>query len=456
MSKNSSLNKQFLSIYWKNFILSICFFLPSILFAGNISELVLPNGLKIVVKPDHRSPVAVFQIWYKVGSAYEHKGITGISHLLEHLMFKAADNILLGEGFNRLNAIGAKGNAYTSREHTFYYHILEKNHLALAFDVEAQRMQYLSPSVSEFDIEKKIIREECDTYMSNDPYLSAYKLLYQKAFKHNGYQFPISGRPEDRDILTLTKTMDWYKNNYTPDNATIVVVGDVSASEVFQLATKYFSSIKKSRQISTYYSKVTDQTNVKEKMVFVMPATTEVGLILVAFKVPSIKTSIPDWEAYALEVFAGWLESRNSYLTKALIRDKQLAHEISVIYSPMTKASSVFIFDVIPAYNVSLKQLEQAIIEGIKNIKNVFIDQKSLQKIKNQMIATEIFERDSMYTQAKIIGQAESVGLHWSEDAKYISRIKAVTVEQVKKVFKKYFFAEKEYVVIQNPHFVEK
>ncbi|MFK5948625.1 MAG: pitrilysin family protein [Methylococcales bacterium] len=442
---------------FKKILLILWLMSPAILLAGNISELILPNGLKIIVKPDQRSPVAVIQVWYKVGSAYEREGNTGISHMLEHLMFKAGNNVILGQSFNQLSAVGAKGNGYTSRDHTFYYHILEKNHLALAFELEAERMQNLSPAINDFSIEKKIIREEFDTRINSDPYLPAYNALYQQAFKNKAYQFPVIGRPKDLDDLSLPKTMNWYKNHYTPDNATIVVVGDVNTSNVFQLAKKYFSPLTKSRQASHYYLETKEKTIVKEKLkperLIVMPTMTEVAMILFAYKVPSIKTSLPDWEAYALEVLAGWIDSNtNSHLSKALINNKQLAYDISVRYSPMSKKNTLFILEAIPAYNVSLKQLKQSMNDAIRNIKNDLISQKNLLKIKTQMIATEIFERDSIYTQAKIIGQAESVGIHWLEDAQYISRIKAVTAEQIKKVLAKYFITSNEYIVIQNSH----
>ena len=422
--------------------------------AEDISELVLPNGLKIIVKPDHRSPSAVFQIWYKVGSAYEHKGMTGISHLLEHLMFLTDNNVPLGRGFNRLSDIGAIGNAYTGRDYTFYYHKIEKQYLALAFELEATRMQNLSPSQTEFDIEKKVILEELHTRINKDPYLPAYNALYEHAFKNHGYQFPVIGRLQDQANLTLEEAMLWYKNYYTADNASIVVIGDIKAEEVFKLARKYFSPVKKAKS-STIRTNV--QHDIQEKRTgrirFVMPQRLKVGAILMAFKVPSIKTSIPAWEAYALEVLAGWFESgNNSRLSKTLIRDQHLANEITIIYSSITRDNSLFIIEAIPAQDVSLRQLEKALIKKIKQIKKELIDQQSLQKIKNQMIATEIFDRDSMYTQAKIIGRAESVGIHWSDDAQYISRIESVTAEQVQKVLHKYLIPANEIIVIQNSH----
>ncbi len=421
--------------------------------ADNITELVLSNGLKIIVKPDHRSPVAVFQIWYKVGSGYEREGITGVSHMLEHLMFKRNNNIVLGEAFNQLHNIGARGNAYTSRDHTFFYHLLEKKYLALAFAVEAERMQHLSPSIKDFNIEKKVIREELQSCIGREPYLPAYNALYKLAFQQNGYQFPVLGRPQDLDFLTLENTLSWYNNHYAPDNASIVVVGDIKAAEVFALARKHFASISKKAQPVSHRSDA--KTTKKAASRFIMSESTRVGAILLAFKVPSIKTSMPAWEAYALEVLAGWFDSgTNSRLTSALIRDRQLAHEITVQYSPMVRQHSLFIIEALPAQNVTLQQLEQALDEELQKIKNELISQQTLKKIKNQMIATEIFDRDSIYTQAEIIGQAESVGIHWSEDAQYIERIKAVTAEQVKKVLHKYFITEKKFVVLQDLQYV--
>jgi len=433
-------------------LLNLCFNLPIVVSAKNIEELILSNGLKIIVKPDHRAPSVVFQIYYKVGSSDESEGITGISHLLEHLMFLSDNNLLLGENFNRLSNIGSIGNAYTTRDFTFYYHIMGKKYLALAFATESHRMQHLSPSITEFNIEKKVIWEELHSVQGKDPFLAAYNKLYELAFKNNTYQFPVIGRLEDFENLTLSKTMSWYKNYYTPDNATIVVVGDIEAAEVLKLARQYFSPVHKTKVLNNH--KADKKTNRKSAEIrFVMPDNITVGAILLAYKVPSINTSAPKWEAYALELLAGWLETGSmTRLTRVLIKDKQMANEITISYSSMSKENTLFIIEAIPKQGISLKLLEKTLVDEIKKIKNELITQDSLQKIKNQMIAVEIFDRDSMYTQAKIIGQAESVGIHWSDDAQYISHIKNVTAAQIRTVLKKYFIAENKIIVIQNSH----
>ena len=184
-----------------------------------------------------------------------------------------------------------------------------------------------------------------------------------------------------------------------------------------------------------------------------MPDNLNVGAVLLAYKVPSINTSISGWEAYALELLAGWFETGiNSRLTRALIKEKQLASKITISYSSMRKENTLFIIEALPAKGVSLRQLEKALLSEIQKVKSELITQYSLQKIKNQMIAVEVFDRDSMYTQARIIGQAESIGMHWSDDAQYIAKIKNITASQIKNVLNQFFIAENKIIVIQNVH----
>lgn len=433
---------------WKFAVLGVCLICSVTLAAGEISEQVLANDLKVVVKPDQRSPIVVFQIWYQVGSANEQPGHTGISHLLEHLMYRGKKAPQLADVYAQMSIIGTRSNAYTSRDHTFYYHILRKEHIALPFALEADRMRHLSVDETEFNVEKEVIREEYRDRISRDPYLPATNALYELAFGDDGYQVPVIGRLADQPALTLNDTLNWHKSYYTPDNATLVVTGDVDPAAVFALAKKYFSTINKpGKTPENHFAKTAaGQTSAR----LVMPEPTRVGMVLVAFKVPSIKSSNPPWEAYALEVLAGWLDSGiHSRLTKALIRGRQVAHEVVVDYAPMNRRQTLFIIEATPAQGVSVQQLEQAILDEIELLKKERLNQYTFRKVKKQMISTEIFERDSMYIQAKIIGQAESVGIPWSEDIQYLSRIKSVTIKQVRSVLSRYLDPKNMYVVIQ-------
>ena len=422
---------------------------PLLLASEKISELKLDNGLKIIVKPDRRSPVAMLQVWYRVGASYEQEGATGVSHMLEHLMFKGAENYSLQLAFKQLNNIGARANAYTHRDYTFYYHMLAKEHLETAFLVEAHRMQTIKPMQQDFDIEKKVILEELHMHNTRDPHLAAYEMLYRQSFTYSGYRLPVIGYSEDIRNMTMADTLKWYDQYYTPDNATIVVTGDVDTRQIFKLARKYFSSIRKASAV-----KQRDKAEpLQDKEIrYVMPETTAVGLLLQGYKVPSIVTAQPKWEAYALDVLAGWFESgHHSRLSKSLIRVHQNAYEIKVIYSLMKRQDTLFIIEAIPSEGGYIDKLEQVLNAEIEHIKDELISEKNLKKIKNQMISTEIYERDSLYTQAKIIGQAEAIGIPWQEDAQYIKRIKAVTPEQIRTVLRKYFVPANKVSVIQYP-----
>ncbi len=164
---------------------------------------MLENGLKVIIRPDHRAPVAVVQIWYKTGSANESPGKRGISHLLEHMMFKSHNNPQLSQDFWQLTRIGAKRNAFTHRDYTFYFYIADKTALPRMLHLEAERMQGLYASEKSLAIEKKIIREEFNNQLSKDPFYFLDDLIYQKAFPDSGYQYPIIAHFSDIQKLGL-------------------------------------------------------------------------------------------------------------------------------------------------------------------------------------------------------------------------------------------------------------
>jgi len=438
-----------------NLILKIKFAFISLLLgttlsAGEISELVLANGLKIIVKPDHRSSIVVFQIWYKVGSAYETPGITGISHLLEHLMYKGIKSDPSGKLFKAMNRIGAKGNAFTSRDFSYYFHQLEKTHLALAFELEAERMQNLLFRPEVIELEKRVIEQEQKTRLAEDPYLSAYDNLYQLAYGNTGYGLPVIGLGNDVRNLSLNQINSWYQQYYQPSNATVVISGDILPQKAFKLAKQYFSVLPNQ---SFRHEKTTEPNQIPIQKIqkrLELSAPLNIGMLLQAYQVPVISTSQPPWEAYALEVLAGWLDSgSDSILNQVLVKKLQLATEINIIYSPIARYETLFILELIPAKGASLIDLEQRVTQLIDQLKTQLMSQTNLKRIKNQIIATAIYEKDSLFTQAKIIGQAESVGINWRDDAKYVERIKGISAHQVQKVLQKYFIPKRRTSIIQ-------
>jgi zinc protease len=206
-------------------------------------EFMLDNGLKLVVQEDHRAPVAVVQIWYKVGAGYEQDGATGVSHALEHMMFKRTKNLATGE-FSRIIADrGGRENAFTSLDYTAYFQQWSKDDVELSFKLEAERMQHLLLDETEFTTEMKVIAEERRLRTDDDPQALAVEVAQTVAWQTSPYRQPVIGWAADIASMRLSDLRAWYERWYTPSNATVVVVGDVEPAAVKALADRHFGSI---------------------------------------------------------------------------------------------------------------------------------------------------------------------------------------------------------------------
>ncbi|MGZ8959771.1 MAG: M16 family metallopeptidase, partial [Methylosarcina sp.] len=213
---------------------------------SKVSEHILKNGLKVLVKEDHRSPVAVSQVWYKVGSSYEPGGITGISHMLEHMMFKGTDKHPAGE-FSRIIAEnGGQENAFTGQDYTAYFQTMESSRLAVSFELEADRMRHLHLLADELKKELQVVTEERRMRTDDNPQAKMSEYFMAMAYTNSPYKHPVIGWPADIAHYTIEDLQAWYQRWYAPNNATLVVVGDVQPKAVFALAEQYFAELKPS------------------------------------------------------------------------------------------------------------------------------------------------------------------------------------------------------------------
>ena len=227
-------------------VLCILWTIPSVCGAetGKVHEFRLENGMKVVVKEDHRAPVAISQVWYRVGSSDEYSGITGVSHALEHMMFKGTKRYPAGHFSAIIAEHGGNENAVTSRDYTGYFQLLEKDRLSIAFELEADRMRNLILPKEEFAKELEVIKEERRQRTDDNPNALAYEQLYATAFNNNPHHHPIIGWMEDLNMLTIEDLRSWYDAWYAPNNATLIVVGDVDPEAVSRLAERYFGDIE--------------------------------------------------------------------------------------------------------------------------------------------------------------------------------------------------------------------
>jgi zinc protease len=213
--------------------------LPSLVLA-DVKEYQFDNGLKLIVKPDHRAPVAVTQVWYKVGSSYEYNGITGISHQLEHMMFKGTENLGPNEFSKIIAANGGRENAFTGRDYTAYFQTMEADRVEVSFRLEAERMRKLVLDEAELLKEREVVAEERRLRTEDSPTAMTRETFNAAAFMNSPYHHPIVGWMSDINNYEVDDLEQWYQKWYAPNNATIVVAGDVEPEAIYKLAQQYF------------------------------------------------------------------------------------------------------------------------------------------------------------------------------------------------------------------------
>ncbi|MFI3198140.1 MAG: pitrilysin family protein [Methylococcaceae bacterium] len=401
-----------------------------------VFEHTLVNGLKVLVKEDHRSPVAVSQVWYKVGSSYEPGGITGVSHMLEHMMFKGTDKHPAGEFSRIISENGGDENAFTGQDYTAYFQTMEASRLAVSFELEADRMRNLHLLPEELKKELQVVTEERRMRTDDNPQAKMQEQFMTMAYSNSPYKHPVIGWPADIANYTVEDLQAWYQRWYAPNNATLVVVGDVQPQAVFDLAEKYFSALKPSDIKPLKPQTEIEQLGVR-KMTVKVPA--KLPSLLMGYKVPVLKTAENEWEAYALEVLAGVLDGGSSArLSSALVRGKQIAVSAGAGYGLTSRMSDLFELQATPAEGKTVDQLEVALKDEIKKLQQNLISTEELQRIKAQVLASDIYQKDSNFYQAMEIGTLETVGLGWQKADEYVPKINQVTAEQVRDVARKY------------------
>lgn len=431
-------------------LLAACF-LSSGIQAGQrdlTHEFLLENGLKLVVHEDHRAPVAVIQIWYKVGSSYEHDGITGVSHALEHMMFKGTANIGPGKFSEIVAAHGGNENAFTSTDYTAYFQTWSADNVELSFELEADRMRNLLLAESEFKNEIKVVLEERRLRTDDKPQALLGETARAVAFQTSPYRQPVVGWAADVQGMQVADLRAWYARWYAPDNATLVVVGDVNPAQVYTLAKKHFGRIPRQDVASPRARPEVVQQGTKT--VTLRSDKTRVPQLYMGYKTPVLNdalaadSAIEEWEIYALDVLSETLTGGPSArLPRRLVRESSIAADVSTDYSSASRLGSLFTFSAAPSADHTLEDLERAILKEIGKLQQQPPTVAELERIKTQVVADRIYERDSMFYQGLIIGTLESVGLDWRLNDDYVDNIKAVTPDQVRAVAAKYLVPER-------------
>ncbi len=406
---------------------------------ANPHEYMLNNGLKLIVKEDHRSPVVVSQIWYKAGSIDELNGTTGVAHVLEHMMFKGTTNVPSGEFSKRIAAAGGQENAFTSRDYTGYYQQLHKRSLPLAMELESDRMHNLILTEEAFAKEIQVVMEERRLRTDDNPHALVYEKMMAIAYQSHPYKNPIIGWMNDLKNMHVQDAQAWYSRWYAPNNAILVVVGDVDPKAVLALAEKYYGIIESQPLLPLASRKPqTEPTQLGTKRITVK-APAKLPYLIMGYHTPVLQNVATDWEPYALEMLAGILDGNASArLNKALVRERQIANSAGASYDATARGPSMFYLSGTPREGKTIEELEEALRHEIEILIQKGVTEEELARVKAQIVAGHVFQRDSMFSQAMQIGRLESIGLSHRDLDTMLEKLKTVTAEQVQSVAKKY------------------
>ena len=417
--------------------------------AATIARRTLPNGMTIIVKEDHRSPVAVSMVWYRAGSMDEVSGTTGVAHMLEHMMFKGTAKVRVGEFSRTIARAGGRDNAFTSRDYTAYHQQLHKSKLPVALELEADRMVNLSFAEEEFAKESKVVMEERRSRTEDDPHSQLHEQLMATIYISHPYRSPVVGWMNDLQNMQLADARGWYEKWYAPNNATLVVAGDVQAEEVFALAEKFFGPIPAHvmPERKTYVEP--RQFGIKR---ITVKAPAELPYLVMAYHAPVLRDVEKDWEPYALFVLNGILDGNDaSRLNRELVRKSRVANSANSSYDLINRGPALFFLDGVPAEGKTVTDVEAALREQIRILVEQGVSNDELQRVKAQVTASQVYARDSVYYQAMRIGMLQTIGLPFDSSDRQVKKLQEVSADQVREVARKYLVDDNLTVAVLDP-----
>jgi zinc protease len=374
----------------------------------------------------------VSQVWYRAGAMDEFNGTTGVAHVLEHMMFKGTQAVPPGEFSKKIAAAGGRENAFTSRDHTAYFQQMQKDRLELSMQLEADRMANLVISDELFAKEIQVVMEERRLRTDDQAQSVVYERLMANAYQTHPYRRPVIGWMDDLENMTAQDARDWYARWYVPNNATLVVAGDVKADEVIALAKKHFGALP-ARALPP--RKPQDEPAQIGSKRIVVKAPAQLPYLLMTWHAPTLKDWQQDTTPYALQILAGVLSGNDSArLQKSLVKTQQVAVNASAGYDAVARGPGMFMIDATPAPGTSVAALEKAVRSEIARIQRDGISEAELARVKAQVVAADVYQRDSLFYQAMQLGEYAIAGLPPEALARRIDKLRAVTAQDVQAV----------------------
>lgn len=417
--------------------------------AVEAQQRTLGNGMKVIVKEDHRSPIVVSMVWYRAGSMDEVSGSTGVAHVLEHMMFKGTRKVPAGEFSRTVARAGGRDNAFTSRDYTAYHQQLHKSKLPLALELEADRMANLTLSEEEFFKEIRVVMEERRMRTDDEAHGQVSEQMMASVYMVHPYRSPVIGWMNDLVNMRVKDARNWYDTWYVPNNATLVVAGDVATEEVFRLAEKFFGPIP-SRPLPERKPQVEPKQSGIKRLTVKAPG--ELPYVLMAYHVPVLRDPEKDWEPYALSVLNGVLDGYDAArLNRELVKTSRIATGAGASYDAVNRGEGLFYLDGTPAEGRSVMEIEEALRGQIARVVSEGISEQELRRVKAQVTASQVFSQDSVYYQAMRIGMLETVGIPYETADLQVRRLQEVTADQVREVARKYLIDDNLTVAVLDP-----
>jgi zinc protease len=409
-----------------------------------VFETILPNGLKVILLEDRKAPVVTFQVWYRVGSRNEAWGKTGLSHMLEHMMFKGTKKIGPKEFSRIIQENGGNDNAFTSEDFTAYFTNLSSSRVRVPLELEADRMTNLTLREEDFATEKMVVMEERRLRTDDNPQAFLAEQMQAVAFLIQPYHWPIIGWMGDLGNLTLQDLQAYYKTYYNPANAFIVVVGDFNKEQLLGQIKNSFGPIPGGSVPEQ--TKPLEQPRVGERRILVK-RDAQLPSVYMGYHVPNLA----DPDAYVLELISGILSGgKSSRLYQRLVREKELALSVDSGNSLLSRDPSLFTISAELLPGKEIAHLERAIDEEVDRLKKEPVTREEMEKAKNQSEAAFVYGQDSLFNQAMLLAQNEIAG-DWRKIDDYIPSILKATPEDVMRVANKYLVQDNRTVGILAP-----
>ena len=413
---------------------------------ANPYETRLPNGMKLIVKEDRRAPSVVHMVWYRSGAMDEPDGVSGVAHVLEHMMFKGTKKVGPGEFNRRVAAVGGRDNAFTSKDYTAYFQQVPPARLGEMMALEADRMQHLVLTDDDFRRELAVVKEERRLRTDDQPRALVHEQLQATALQSHPYRRPIIGWMPDLEAMQPDDARAWYRQWYTPNNATLVVVGDVDHRAVFRLAAQHYGPIAARPLPPRRIAAEPEQRGPRQTVV---RAPAELPYVALAWPVPALPVPLEaspeaEREAHALEVLAAVLDGYDgARLNRQLVREQRLAVSAGAGYDGSGRGPALFYLDGVPAPGHSAAELEAALLAELQRIRDEGISAAELGRVKAQAIAAQVYKRDSLMGQAMEIGFLDATGLSWRDEARLLDGLRAVSAEDVQAAARRHFSPER-------------